>query len=86
MDDMPIISFRQAADTIIYGYDFDDYREAEFLTSTENIVSEGMTDGIFEKLKSTGIWYHIIESYIASFASIEQRPRKTAVSCNSHHH
>ena len=61
MDDMPIISFWQAVDTIIYGYDFEDYLEAEFLTSNENIVSEEITDGIFEKLKSTGIWYYIIE-------------------------
>jgi len=61
MDNMPIISFWQAVDTIIYGYDFEDYLEAEFLTSTENIASEEITDGIFEKLKSTGIWYYIIE-------------------------
>ena len=61
MDNMPIISFCQAVDTIIYGYDFGDYLEAEFLTSTENVVSKEITDGIFEKLKSTGIWYYIIE-------------------------
>ena len=61
LDGMPIVSFWQAVDTIIYGYDFEDYLEAEFLTSTENIASEEITDGIFEKLKSTGIWYYIIE-------------------------
>ena len=58
MDNMPIISFWQAVDTIIYGYDFENYLEAEFLTATEESISEEI---ISEKLKTTGIWYYIIE-------------------------
>ena len=61
MDNMPIISFWQAVDTIIYGYDLENYLEAEFLTSTEDILSEENCDTIFEKLKGTGIWYYIIK-------------------------
>lgn len=61
MDNMPIISFWQAVDTIIYGYDFEDYLEAEFLTATNDITSEEISDNITEKLKTTGIWYYIIE-------------------------
>ena len=61
MDNMPIISFWQAVDTIIYGYDFEDYLEAEFLTVTNHIISEEIFDNITEKLKAAGIWYYIIE-------------------------
>ena len=61
MDNMPIISFWQAVDTIIYGNDLEDYLEAEFLTATNDIVSEEISDSIIEKLKATGIWYYIIE-------------------------
>ena len=61
MDNMPIISFWQAVDTIIYGYDFEDYLEAEFLTATNHIISEEISDNITEKLKAAGIWYYIIE-------------------------
>ena len=61
MDNMPIISFWQAVDTIIYGYDFEDYLEAEFLTATNDITSEEISDNITEKLKTTGIWYYIID-------------------------
>ena len=61
MDDMPIISFWQAVDTIIYGHDFEDYLEAEFLNATNHIISEEISDNITEKLKATGIWYYIIE-------------------------
>ena len=61
MDNMPIISFWQAVDTIIYGYDFENYLEAEFLIATNDIVSEEISDSIIEKLKATGIWYYIIE-------------------------
>ena len=61
MDDMPIISFWQAVDTIIYGHDFEDYLEAEFLDATNHIISEEISDNITEKLKATGIWYYIIE-------------------------
>ena len=61
MDNMPIISFWQPVDTIIYGYDFEDYLEAEFLTATNDITSEEISDNITEKLKTTGIWYYIIE-------------------------
>lgn len=61
MDHMPIVSFWQAVDTIIYGRDLEDYLEAEFLTATKDIVSEENSDRITEKLKATGIWYYIIE-------------------------
>ena len=61
MDGMPIVSFCQAVDTIIYGYDLEDYLEAEFLTATNDIVSEELSDHIAEKLKATGIWYYIIK-------------------------
>ena len=61
MDNMPIISFWQAVDTIIYGYDFEDYLKAEFLTATNHIISEEIFDNITEKLKAAGIWYYIIE-------------------------
>jgi hypothetical protein len=39
----------------------ENYLEAEFLTATNDIVSEEISDSIIEKLKATGIWYHIIE-------------------------
>ena len=61
MDNMPIISFWQAVDTIIYGYDFENYLEAEFLIATDDIISEEISNDIFKKLKATGIWYYIIE-------------------------
>ena len=61
IDNMPIISFWQAVDTIIYGHDLENYLEAEFLTTTDDIISEEIADNITEKLKATGIWYYIIE-------------------------
>lgn len=61
IDNMPIISFWQAVDTIIYGYDLENYLEAEFLNVTEDTTSEDIYDIITEKLKATGIWYYIIE-------------------------
>ncbi len=61
IDNMPIISFWQAVDTIIYGYDLENYLEAEFLTAKDDIISEEIYDNITEKLKVTGIWYYIIE-------------------------
>ena len=61
MDNMPIISFWQAVDTIIYGYNLEDYLKTEFLTATNHIISEEISDNITEKLKAAGIWYYIIE-------------------------
>lgn len=61
MDDMPIISFWQAVDTIIYGYDLENYLEAEFLKPINKMISDDICDKISEKLKGCGIWYYIIE-------------------------
>jgi len=61
IDDMPIVSFWQAVDTIIYGYDLENYFESEFLGNNDDNLSEEIYDKIIEKLKATGIWYYIIE-------------------------
>ncbi len=60
IDNMPIISFGQAVDTIIYGCDLEDYFESEFLVDVKDITSEKICDNVAEKLKATGIWYYII--------------------------
>ena len=61
LDGMPIISFWQAVDTIIYGYDLENYLEAEFLgIPRDNVVTDGFYDLIDEKLKTAGIWYYTI--------------------------
>ncbi len=54
MDGMPIISFFQPVDTIVYGFDLEDYLEAEFLGAMDN--SE-LPQGL---LKGTGIWEDLI--------------------------
>lgn len=57
MDNMPIISFWQAVDTIFYGSDFKNYLENEFLdTNHRNSLGK-----ISDDIKDTGIWYYIIE-------------------------
>ena len=54
MDDMPIVSFWQPVDTIMYGINLETYLEAEFL--------DGMDwSEIPESLKKTGIWGELIE-------------------------
>lgn len=60
MDNMPIVSFGQAVDTIIYGHNLENYLEAEFLTATNDTISEEIYDSISEKLKATGLWFYII--------------------------
>lgn len=54
MDDMPIISFWQPVDTVVYGINLEDYLEAEFLGKTE--CAELPED----LLKGTGIWKDLI--------------------------
>lgn len=54
MDGMPIISFFQPVDSIVYGFDFKDYLEAEFLGAVDD--SE-LPPGL---LKGTGIWNDLI--------------------------
>lgn len=61
MDDMPVVSFWQAVDTIIYGYDLENYLESEFLVKNDDIISEEIFDSIDKRLKATGIWYYIID-------------------------
>lgn len=61
MDGMPILSFWQAVDTIIYGYDFENYLVSEFLCTRKDDFSEETYRKIKEKLKETGIWYYIID-------------------------
>lgn len=57
IDNMPIVSFSQPVDTIFYGADLQDYLEHEFLGKEKDLSC----DEIYEKMKSTGIWYHIVE-------------------------
>ena len=54
MDGMPIISFLQPVDTIVYGFDLQDYLEAEFLGKDD--PAELPPD----LLKGTGIWENLI--------------------------
>lgn len=54
MDCMPIISFLQPVDTIVYGFDLEDYLEAEFLGNDD--PAELPPD----LLKGTGIWENLI--------------------------
>ena len=54
MDGMPIISFLQPVDTIVYGFDLEDYLEAEFLGNDD--PAELPPD----LLKGTGIWENLI--------------------------
>lgn len=54
LDDMPIISFWQAVDTIFYGGNFENYLEHQFLNK------ERVLENIPDRMKHTGIWYDII--------------------------
>lgn len=54
MDDMPILSFWQPVDTIVYGENLSEYLEAEFL----GVRTPGP---IPECLKQAGIWGELIE-------------------------
>ncbi len=54
MDGMPIISFWQPVDSIIYGFDLEDYLEAEFLGNDESAELPP------DLLKGTGIWEDLI--------------------------
>ncbi len=57
MDNMPIISFYQAVDTVFYGSNFENYLDNEFL-HTESFNNYG---NISKEIKNTGIWYYIVE-------------------------
>lgn len=54
MDDMPIISFWQPTDTVIYGENFEDYLETAFLGKKH------CAKHIPEQPKDTGIWHCLI--------------------------
>ena len=54
MDHMPIVSFLQPVDVILYGENFEDYLEVEFLGK------KCCLDHIPEQMKQTGIWYDLI--------------------------
>ena len=56
MDGMPIVSFSQPVDTIIYGSDLENYFENEFLSPNSFHIGK-----ITEKMKDTGIWYYLIK-------------------------
>lgn len=57
MDGMPILSFMQAVDTIVYGSDFENYLENEFL-DPENYNDYGE---IPDAMAHAGIWNDLIE-------------------------
>ena len=54
MDNMPIVSFWQPTDTILYGANFEDYLKTEFLGKKHAMMQ------IPERLKETGIWSYLI--------------------------
>ena len=54
MDGMPILSFSQPIETIIYGSDLENYFENEFLSPERHRIKT-----VSEKMKDTGIWYHL---------------------------
>ena len=60
MDNMPIISFWQAVDTIIYGYNLENYLDNEFLVTEDNGIHDDIYDDTIRKLNNTGIWQYII--------------------------
>ena len=55
MDNMPIVSFLQPTDTIIYGESFEDYLETEFLGK------KCCARQVPERMEKTGIWYYLVE-------------------------
>lgn len=54
MDDMPIISFWQAVDTVFYGGTFVNYLEVEFLKG------DRVLENIEERMRAAGIWGDLI--------------------------
>ncbi len=53
LDDMPIVSFWQPVDTIVYGGVLEEYLKAEFLGHMDS-------DPVPECLEKTGIWSALI--------------------------
>ena len=56
MDGMPIISFHQPIDTIIYGSDLENYLENEFLSPKNFHIAKRP-----DQIKEMGIWYYLTE-------------------------
>ena len=54
MDGMPIVSFWQPVDSILYGSNFENYLACEFLGG------ECILTHVPERMKETGIWYEVI--------------------------
>ena len=54
MDGLPIVSFWQPVDSILYGSDFENYLACEFMGG------ERIADHVPERMKETGIWYEVI--------------------------
>lgn len=54
MDGMPIVSFWQAVDSVVYGSDFENYLTREFLDD------EAPLESISDYMKETGIWASLI--------------------------
>ena len=63
MDDMPMISFLQPVDTIVYGGNFMHYLEQEFLVeyASEEDFRDFSWEELKERLQGTGIWGQLIE-------------------------
>ena len=63
MNDMPIVSFWQPVDTIVYGGNFAHYLKQEFLVryATEDDFADFSWDQMKERLQGTGIWGQLIE-------------------------
>lgn len=63
MDDMPIVSFWQSVDTIVYGGNFKHYLEMEFLVeyASEDDFADFAWEELKDRLKTTGIWAELIE-------------------------
>ena len=56
MDNMPVVSFWQAVDSVIYGSDFANYLVCEFFGQECN------PEHMQNKLKETGIWYEVLSN------------------------
>lgn len=56
MNGLPIISFSQPVDTIIYGSDLENYFEHEFLCPKSYHIGK-----VSDRMKDTGLWYYLIE-------------------------
>lgn len=63
MNDMPIVSFWQPVDTIVYGGNFLHYLEQEFLVeyASEEDFRDFSWEELMERLQGTGIWGQLIE-------------------------